>query len=281
MKQLIFTFALLCSLLPGYAQKSVAEQYKRAISFQKEEKLQDAYDVYKTLYPELKTTDTIYQEVVWNYSSILFRMVKGYLANEDYTNMLKYSLEAVKLIEDNTKYMDAGFLSKLYWMTKDVVVAYTGLNEEAKAKKHKDILYKAYHEKQLPKGLDRCFNFDFFKLDGKNIWGYEWYPELPDDRASSSFTKVVYYVYSTKPDGTDDEQLYRFHVLMFHKMNNDVKFDYILERQIDTDSQNISGSYYKYTYNKDIDYKKLKADIIEIVKHDIQPDSKRVVNKRK
>ncbi|MEZ4805201.1 MAG: hypothetical protein R2852_06895 [Bacteroidia bacterium] len=153
---------------------------------------------------------------------------------------------------------------------KNLIVSYFGLGQIEKAKKHKDILYKAYKQKKLPEGIDGYFNFHFFKFKDKNIWGYEWYPKLPKDRISSSFTKIVYYVYSTNPDGTDNEQLYRFHVLMFHKISKETKFDYLLVKKVETDKGLISSSYYQYTYLEDIDYKKLSDDIKEILTNEIE-----------
>ncbi|MGO8055637.1 hypothetical protein, partial [Rhizobium leguminosarum] len=108
-----------------------------------------------------------------------------------------------------------------------IVVSYFGMGQIENAKKYKDILYTAYKEKKLPKGLDEYYNFSFFKWDNKNVWGYEWFEELPDNRSDRSFSKVVYYVYSTNPDGTDKDQLYRLHVLMFHKIDASIKFDYV------------------------------------------------------
>jgi hypothetical protein len=187
----------------------------------------------------------------------------------------------LKLIQENKAHFDQKFSERELWMTKNIVVSYFGLGQISEAHKYKSVLYQAYKDKSLPKGIDGYFNFDFFKVGNKNIWGYEWYPELPEDRFSSTFTKVVYYIYSTNPDGTDNEQLYRLHVLMFHQDSKEAKFDYLLERQQDTPEATISGSYYKYTYKKDIDYKKLRNDVAEVAKADLQPDSRRATPKRR
>ena len=198
--------------------------------------------------------------------------------NEQYENSLKYGLEALRLIEIGKKYFDKEFASREFWMHKNLVVSYFGLGQLDKFQKHKDILYKAYKKKKLPEGIDEYFNFSFFKWEDKNIWGYEWYPELGDPETKGSFTKIVVYVYSTNEDGSDNEQLFRFHVKKFHKFNaKSVSFDYLLEKQYDTEKENISGSYYNYTYNSKIDYIKLKSDILEILKNDIQPDSRRII----
>ncbi|MDD3773652.1 MAG: hypothetical protein PHC38_13490, partial [Weeksellaceae bacterium] len=76
-------------------------------------------------------------------------------------------------------------------------------------------------------------------------------------------------------------QLFRFHVLMYHQDSKNAKFDYLLEKQMETDEATISGSYYQYTYKENIDYKKLKDDIKEIVTKEIEPSSRRTIPKRK
>lgn len=65
-------------------------------------------------------------------------------------------------------------------------------------------------------------------------FGVEWYLELGDPETEGSFSKIVYYVYSTNPDGTDKGQLYRLHVLKFHKSDDSVKFDYVLTKRLET-----------------------------------------------
>ena len=120
---------------------------------------------------------------------------------------------------------------------------------------------------------------DFFKFEDKNIWGYEWFADLPKDRYSSSFTKVIYYVYSTNPDGSDKDQLYRLHVLMFHGANEN--FDYVLTKRLEKATEETSGTLYSYTYKEDIDFEKLKNDVKEVLKGNLQPDTKSTTRREK
>lgn len=223
----------------------------------------------------------MYNYVTWYYEATTSHLENENRLNENYQNSLNFGLEALEIIQKNKQYFNEKFAEKEPWMIKNIIVSYFGLGQIEEAKKYKDILYQSYKDKTLPKGIDGYFNFDFFKFKDKNVWGYEWFHDLPKNRFSSSFTKVVYYVYSTNEDGSDKEQLYRFHVLMFHKDNKDIKFDYLLERQIETEEATISGSYYQYTYTEDIDYKKLKTDIVEILTNEIEPSSRRTVPKIK
>ena len=280
MKRIILFFTLLTVTSFTFSQTNVREKYLIADSLLKSNNTNGAYNLYKELKSQISTKDTLYNNVVWYYVAATTLLEKEYRWKEDFANSLKFGIEALGLIQDNKKRFDSKFAEREQWMIKNIVVSYFGLGQIDEAKKYKDKLYKAYKNKTLPKGIDDYFNFDFFRFDNKNIWGYEWYHELPDDRFSCSFTKVVYYVYSTNPDGSDKDQLYRFHVLMFHQDRKDAKFDYLLERQQEIDETTVSGSYYQYTYKKDIDYKKLKADIKEIVTKQIEPSSRRTIQNR-
>tara|TARA_R110001592_G_C13174751_1_gene750192 strand:- start:3732 stop:4397 length:666 start_codon:yes stop_codon:yes gene_type:complete len=199
--------------------------------------------------------------------------------SEDFQTSLDYGLEALEFIKKGMKRFDGEFAKRAPFMVKNIVVSYFGIGDYVKGQEYKDLLYKAYEHKTLPEGLDEFFNFDFFTLDDKNVWGYEWYAELPKDRFSSSFTKAIYYVYSRNPDGSDKDQLYRLHVLMFHGDNEN--FDYVMDKRLETATNEVSGTLYSYTYKEDIDYKKLHNDVIEIIKGNLQPDTIRSTSKKK
>lgn len=278
MKNILTILLLMLSYL-AFGQTDIQGQYHRADSLLKAEKYQDAYSILKVLEPVCDKKDTLYKYILWHTLNATWVLEEEARLAEKFELSLKYAQEALPLIEKGKKIFGKKFAEREYWMIKNVLVASFGLGQLENAKKYREKLYKAYKQKTLPDGIDGYFNYDYFKLDGKNIWGYEWYPALPDDRFESSFTKIVYYVYSSNPDGSDKDQLYRFHVLMFHREPAKGKFDYILEKQTDTESTTISGSYYKYTYFEDIDYIKLKSDIKEIVRNNIQPDTKRVIGK--
>lgn len=168
-----------------------------------------------------------------------------------------YNLEIAKKSENYE-------LSK-YFNYKNLVLSNFVLNDTINFNKYRNIMYDSYEKKILPKGLDEYYNFDFFKWEDKNIWGYEWFEKLPENRFTTSFTKIVYYVYSTKPDGTDDEQLYRIHVLMFH--SDSASFDYVLTLK----SGNSGQTLYGYFYDEDIDFKKLRNDVKEVLKGNLYP----------
>lgn len=279
MKNGLIIIALLCANL-ALGQNDVVGRFNRADSLMRAEVYGDAYQILKKIERECPKEDTLYDYILWNYISATSALEYQDRMKENFEPSLSYGLEALDLIRLGTNRFGEEFGSREFWMRKNIIISYFGLGQFENAKPHRDFLYTAYKENRLPKGIEGYFNFDYFKLKDRNVWGYEWYPELPEDRFASSFTKIVYYVYSTNPDGTDREQLFRFHVLMFHQLEKNPSFDYILERQIETDKSIISGSYYKYTYKVDMDYKKLRSDIIAIVSGDIEPDTRRTIMKQ-
>jgi hypothetical protein len=66
---------------------------------------------------------------------------------------------------------------------------------------------------------------------------------------------------------------------MFHNIDPSIKIDYVLTKYLVTAKNEVSGTFYAYTYTKDIDYKKLQADIKEVVKGNYQPDTKNIIKK--
>jgi len=275
----LFTLILLFISTNVFCQDEILTQYKKAESELKSGNTIESYKIIKDLYPKIKLQDTLYNYNLWYYVGAVTELENERRMKEDFSKSLEYGLEALKLIQDGKKVFDTTFAKKEPWMIKNIIVSNFGLGKLDQTNQYKKLLYDFYKQKTLPEGINEYFNFDFFTLDNKNIWGYEWYPELPEDRFSSSFTKVVYYVYSQNPDGSDKDQLYRFHVLMFHQDSKNTKFDYILEKQQEINNQNVSGSYYSYVYKKDIDYLKLKQDVKNIILNKIEPDTKRTIQK--
>ncbi|MCX6317371.1 MAG: hypothetical protein NTW29_08770 [Bacteroidetes bacterium] len=262
----VFTF-LLCMLFAtgNHAQLTVNEKYERADSLLQAGNMQEAYDLFKEISPLINPKDTLYNYVAWYYTTAASAMESKFRIKENFSKSLEYGLEALALIRKYKERFDARFSEREQWMIKNIIVSYHGLGKLEDAKPFRALLYEGYRNKTLPKGIDQYFNFDFFVLDDKNVWGYEWFEELPKDRFSKSFTKIVYYVYSRKPDGTDNEQLYRLHVLMFHKIDEKSP-DYVLTLKRTVGQSESSRTLYDYFYTADIDYVKLKADIKTVVK---------------
>ncbi|TAH20435.1 MAG: hypothetical protein EAZ08_06255 [Cytophagales bacterium] len=258
-----------------FGQTEILKKYQIADSLLQTNNLKEAYNIFKDIEQKCDKKDTLYNYILWYCVGVTTELEKQNRNAEIFDKSLQFGLEALQLIENGKSYFDDKFALREYFMQKNVIISYFGLGQISNALKHKEILYKAYKEKKLPEGLDEYFNFTFFKWEDKNVWGYEWFEELPKDRFSKSFSKIVYYVYSTNKDGTDKDQLYRLHVLMFHNIDPANKIDYVLTKRLETAKNETSGTLYAYTYTKDIDYKKLQADIKEVLKGNYQPKSKK------
>ena len=274
------TILLLTISTVTFGQTEIMKRYRTADSLLQVENFSGAYTILKEIEPKCDNKDTLYSYILWYYVGATSELEKQNRTNEKFTKSLQYGLEALTLIDKGKSYFDEEFASRNFWMHKNLIVSYFGLGQLDKAQKHKDILYKAYKEKKLPEGLNEYFNFTFLKWKDKNVWGYELYPELGDPETKGSFSKIVYYVYSTNPDGSDKDQLYRLHVLKFHKFDNSVKFDYVLTKRLETATNEVSGTLYAYTYDKKIDYVKLQADIKEVLNGNYEPDAKSTIKKK-
>lgn len=252
-----------------FAGEDCRQRFNHADSLLKAGNVKSAYIELKDIAGDCDYGDSLYSEIYFFYVSATTYLEKEMQKQEKWKEALKYGLETVELIEKGVNEYGGrvtdNFIQRKYWMYKDIIVAYYGLNKLDKAQEFKNKLYEAHGKKLLPEGIDKYFNFEFFKIDGKNVWGYEWYPVLGDPETEGSFSKVVYYVYSTNPDGSDKDQLYRLHVLKFHKISDDVKFDYVLTKRLDKAQNEPAGTLYAYTYQKKIDFKKLRADIRKVI----------------
>ena len=281
MRNLFFLLLFSPVLIYGQEQVRYSREYHQADSLIQTGEVEKGYQILKLLETQVKESNKLYNNILGYQIEVVTFLERESRMNEDFETSLKYSLEALNLIEKGKKIFkkfDKNFADREPFMIKNVGVSYFGLKKYEEAKKYKEWLYKAHKQKKLPEGIDEYFNFDYFRWEDKNIWGYEWFAELPKNRFSSSFTKVVYYVYSTNPDGSDKDQLYRLHVLMFH--GNDQPFDYVMTKRLETATNEVSGTLYAYTYKKDIDFEKLHNDVIEILKGNLQPDTKTIIPKK-
>ncbi len=278
MKKIILS-ALVVFPIIGFSQNDFLKDYQKAEQFLETKEIDSAFTLFTQLENDLKKEDSLYKIALWYTTTIASYLEETYRLQEQFEQSYLYGISALKSIEKGKPLFDEKFAEREYFMVKNIGVSCYGLGNFEEGKKWKERMYTAKKKKLLPEGIDQFFNYDFFKYKNKNVWGYEWYAELPKNRFSSSFTKVVYYVYDTNPDGSDKDQLYRLHVLMFH---GDAKeFDYVLDKRLETASEEVSGTLYSYTYKEDIDFEQLQKDIKEVLKGNLNPDTKRITTKDK
>lgn len=175
----LFTFIVLTVSNICFGQTEILRNYQIADSLVQSNDFKSAYSIFKDIEPKCDKQDTLYNYILWYYTTSATQIEKAYRDNEQFDSSLYYGLESLKLIEKAKPYFDEKFASRAFFMTKNIVVSYFGLGQPDNAKKYKDILYRAYEDKKLPKGMDEYFNFSFFKWDNKNVWGYEWFEEFP------------------------------------------------------------------------------------------------------
>ena len=198
------------------------------------------------------------------YRKLVLHLRKHYQKESDWEKGLKFAKTYLDVLDKGEDVLPEEYMDHRYWTYKDVVVAYFGLDKLDSARIYQDSLYAAYETDELPHGIDEYYNFEKFVWNGLNIWAYEWYPNLGDPESEGSFTKIVYYIYSTKDDGSDDEQLYRLHVLKIHKIDDEMP-DFVLTAYFNPGPEEIRQSLWKYTYSNPVDYIKLRKDIREVV----------------
>jgi len=255
------------------SQNNSLSEYQKATILLKTNNIDSAYFKFKSLEKNLPKNDTLYSYSLFYYTVTTTELERENRLKEKFDKSLAFGLEAIETIEKGLQYFDSEFKKRKYFMMKNIVISNFGLENFSEAKKWKEKLYSAKINNELPEGIDEYFNFDYFTFEKKNIWGYEWFHELPKDRFGSSFSKVVYYVYSTDENGNDKDQLYRFQVLMFHASNS--SFDYVLTKRLETAKNEVSGTLYAYTYNENIDFAQLQLDIKEILKGNINPEKRK------
>lgn len=278
MKKINILILLLIPII-GFGQNDYLSEYQKAEKLLQTNEIDSAFVKFKELEKSLPKNDTLYEYTLWYKVGTATHLQEINRFQENFDKSLVYAKEALDGIEKGIEIFDEEFAKRKYFMIKNIIVSYYGLGNFEEGKKWKEKMYEAKENDMLPEGIDEFFNYDFFKFEDKNIWGYEWYAELPKDRFSSSFTKVVYYVYSTNPDGSDKDQLYRLHVLMFH--GNNENFDYVMDKRLETATEDVSGTLYAYTYKEDIDFEKLKNDVKQVLKGNLEPDTKRTMTKDK
>ncbi len=247
------------------AQSDVYADFQRGLNLLNASNYAGAYQVFSTIEPKCSSADTLYDHYLFEYVRAAAYLERSYRNAQQFDSSLTVAIQALRLIHRDVELFGSRREAMRYLMLKNIVVAYVGREQYDSASKYREMLYDAYRKKQLPRDMAENFNFTFFKHDNKNIWGYEWYEDIPEDRMSKSFSKVVYYVYSTNEDGTDKEQLYRIHLLMFHKVDPTLNIDYVLTYKEGSGANEVSKTLYGFTYTKKIDYRQLQSDIVAVL----------------
>jgi len=275
--------SILILLIPFFTngQSRIDSLFALGDTYFQEKKYDKAKEVYSNLKSELDRRSNDYKYAADQIAMIYFFGRENLRKENKFEESNKYINDFLEYIEN-----EKGLIrplwndDKRYFLIKTIIQNHFSLNQYEEASKYQEILYNAYRDKKLPEGINEFYSFDMFKWEDKNVWGYEWFAELGTPETEGSFSKIVYYVFSTDEKGNDKEQLYRFHVLKVHKIDDDMP-DYVLTKRLESAKNEVSGTFWSYTYNSPIDYSKLKIDIQEVLKGNYEPKAKSNISKKK
>lgn len=274
--QLMRTFVTLCFCLVSatLSAQENAKKFDEAGKLFQQGNLAEAAKLLVEIDSDEQVDSELRKDVQWSLASCYSVLAKNAIRQEDWKNARQYSELCEEVIENAIEFKsDEQWLAKKYWCYKNLIVAFHGLEDYEQAKANREKLYQEFRNGSLPDGMDKHFNFEFFKHDGKNVWGYEYFKELDDVEAGESFSKIVYFVYSTKEDGSDKDQLFRLHVLKFHKIDASDPNDYVLTKRVRQGDDTGSRTLYNYTYSDPVDVKKLRSDIRDFLDAESKDES--------
>lgn len=266
MKKLIT--GLLVTIIPflAVAQENLDSLIKVADTHFLAEQYEAAHLIYAQLKPEFEKGSKSYNYVTDQMCST-FHYRKGKLRDaQQYEASNKYLKKFLRFMEDEKEYI------RPLWMAEqkcvvlmDIIMNYFSLKQYDAAIPYKAQLYKMHRENKLPEHYKDFFFFDMFEWEGKTVAGYEHYEKLGAPTNSISFCKIIYEVNSRDENGRDKELLYQIQVLKLHK-RDESQPDYILSKVFSKITDEMGGGMDEFTYDRVIDYAKLKKDVLEVLK---------------
>lgn len=263
---------LLCFLIPFANAQTAADRYNYATALGDEGQVDKGYVIIDSLLKKVDKKDTLYNYVLYMAGAMTAKLSMECTFSQRWKEGISYSNTFLTLYNDNKEFFDTQLEGRLYWVYKNLLVASRALKLNSAFDKYRKVLYAAYKKGGLlPDPLDQYFNFEFFKWEGCNVWGYEWYPEIGDPETKGSYSKHVYYIYSTKPNGDDDKQLFTLQTVKIHKIDNSVKGDYVLTFRRYSENGDYSKTHWKAVFKAPVDYDKLHDAVVDYLDTIIKP----------
>ncbi len=248
----------------SFSQNDNLLQFQKAIEYNASGNPDAALRIIKKLERHVLKSDSLYPFLLENKIIALMELEKETRNKANFEQSLAYGTEAWESIQNGNVFFKSDVLKNEPFVVKNLMVSYFGSGNIEMGMQWKEKLYQFQKAGRLPREMNISFNFDFFKVDDLNVWGYEWYEEYPTSPYDkSNFTKLIYYVYTQKSDGSDHEQLYRLHLEKFNGTARNM--DYVLTKKSGSGPSETSVKLYAYPYVKKIDYQKLQNDVREIV----------------
>lgn len=270
-ERIVVLIALLFFSVFSFAQTNNQQAYERAVNLFNTKDYLEAYKAFKLLRFQIAQKDDIYSNVLQYFIKSATELEKSSRLNQDFSQSLNYGLEVIGVLREARPGTLSAISDSELWMSKNLAISYAGIGNFTEANSYKQILYQRNMENNLPMGLTGYFNFDFFKVGDKNVWGYEWYEDPFSERVTHNFSKIIYFVYNTNSDGTDKSRIYRVH------LSKTEKDGFVLEKQWDRDGSIIAGKLEQYPFDKEIDFRKLRKDVATIVLEGTEPLTERKI----
>ena len=268
MNKTIQLFLILTLPFISQAQTEIDSLLKVADTHFNNEDYTKSKAVYSKLKKKFNKGSKQYNYVTDQICSALYYQ-KDILRNEHkYRASIEYLKGFLQYMETEKEYI------RPFWIKEQkcvvimgIIMNYFSLNEYSSAIEYKAKLYKMHHLKELPPDFSESFLFDIFTWKDMNVYGSEYFEKLGDPKNKASFHKIRYDVYSRDKNGNDLDFQYQIQVLKIHNRSEDVKVgDYVLSKLYPSISvEKLGGPNYNYTYDRIIDYSKLKKDLMEML----------------
>lgn len=248
-----------------FGQSDFYKEYNIAENFLRKEDYKPAHKILKDLEQKCSSKDSIYIHILMYYNYATAQIVDDYIKSQAFDSSLYYSLDLIRILEKNKPYKHPSFVMYEYKMLSNAIVSYFGLELPDSTIDLRNKMYYAHKNKLNPKFMGEYFFFTKFKSNNKNIQGVEWFEVNLDEGYLPIYSKIVYQVFSVREDGSNKDFEYEIHVKMHQTSDPMSKSYYVLTKNTKINEGEKSDTLYAYTYTKNIDYRKLQADIKKLI----------------
>ena len=257
---ILITFSISC-----IGQSKFQKEYGIAVDFMSKDDYKSAHRILTSLAQNCNRTDSLYNSILMQNNYSTYQIVDEYITKQLFDSSLKHSVELLNILEKNKPYIHPSFIRYECQITSFAIISYFGMELIDSAIQLRNNLYANHLNKLIPTDLNEYFFFTKFRIKDKLVQGIEWFEENLDEGYENSLSKIVYQIRSEKTNESDREKTIDIYLKLYHNSNTTNKDYYVLVKNTKTNEGDVSDILSNYTYSKNIDYKKLQTDIIDIV----------------
>lgn len=257
---ILITFSNSC-----FGQSKFQKEYDIAVDFMRKDDYTSAHRILKSLAQHCDRTDSLYNNILMQNNYSTYQLVDEYITRQQFDSSLKHSVELLKILEKNKPYIHPSFIRYECQITSFAIISYFGMGLIDSAIHLRNNLYTNHLNKLIPSDLNEYFFFTKYRMKDKLVQGIEWFEENLDEDYSNSLSKIVYQIRSEKTNDSDREKTIDIYLKLYHNSDIINKDYYVLVKNTKSNEGDVSDTLSNYTYSKNIDYKKLQTDIIDIV----------------